>query len=155
MGNTQYSSWWSRGKGQCFPWDLLELKNSFQIVRIKVVTFDAFDTFDRDIDILKKWEIQSTDESLNKNIREILPSKQRWVMSDNNCQADEMQTKLNNVGWWLLSGHEQIKMNDERWWMLSRQEANEDKQCQVMFTEQLRKRTKMLSFLDGLFTLDS
>jgi len=39
--------------------------------------------------------------------------------------------------------------------MLSRQEANEDKQCQVMLTEQLRKRTKAFSFLDGLLTLDS
>lgn len=35
-------------------------------------------------------------------------------MSDDDCQADEMQTKLNNVGWWFLSGHEQIEMNDEK-----------------------------------------
>lgn len=38
--------------------------------------------------------------------------------------------------------------------MLSRQEANEDKQWQVMFTKQLRKRIKMLSYLDVLLTLD-
>lgn len=36
--------------------------------------------------------------------------------------------------------------------MLSRQEANEDKQCQVMFTEQIKKK---FSFLYGLFTMDS
>lgn len=38
-------------------------------------------------------------------------------MSDDDCQVDEMQMKLNNVGWRLLSGHEQIEMNDEKWWM--------------------------------------
>jgi len=51
---------------------------------------------DRDIGILKKWEIQSTDESWNRNIKEILSSKWRWVMSDNDCEVDEMQTKLNS-----------------------------------------------------------
>lgn len=47
----------------------------------------------------------------------LLPRKWRWLMSDDDCQVDEMQIKLNNVGWRLLSGHEQIEINDEKWWM--------------------------------------
>lgn len=44
----------------------------------------------------------------------LLLKKWRWQMSDDDCQADEMQMKLNNVGWRLLSGHEQTEMNDEK-----------------------------------------